>query len=82
MAAASVTAPWLLRRAFQALPFSQPLYAINKKLSLYGNLCSFPVQNPLRSSGFLMNSYIYLALVLSLILHLDLFWIGFVVISV
>ncbi|XWS28014.1 hypothetical protein CRYUN_Cryun25bG0029600 [Craigia yunnanensis] len=51
MAAASVTTPWLLRRAFQALPFSQPLYPINKKISFYGNLCSFPVQNPLRSSG-------------------------------
>ncbi|XWS28016.1 hypothetical protein CRYUN_Cryun25bG0029800 [Craigia yunnanensis] len=51
MAATSVTAPWLLRGAFQALPFSQPLYPINTKLSFYGNLCSFPVQNPLRSSG-------------------------------
>ncbi|XVE80126.1 hypothetical protein DITRI_Ditri14bG0114200 [Diplodiscus trichospermus] len=51
MAAASVTAPWLLRRALQALAFSPPLYPINKKLSFYGNLCSFPVQNPLRSSG-------------------------------
>ncbi|XP_022753267.1 uncharacterized protein LOC111301688 isoform X2 [Durio zibethinus] len=51
MSAASVTAPWLLRRAFQALAFSQPLYPINKKLSFYGNPCSFPVQNPLRSLG-------------------------------
>ncbi|XVF70191.1 hypothetical protein PTKIN_Ptkin11bG0141300 [Pterospermum kingtungense] len=53
MAAASVTAPWLLRRAFQALAFSRPLYPINKKLSFYGNLCPFLLQNPLslRTSG-------------------------------
>ncbi|GMI85327.1 hypothetical protein like AT1G53120 [Hibiscus trionum] len=50
MAAASVTSPWLLRRAFQALAFSQPLH-FNKNLSFYGNLCSFPFHNPLRSSG-------------------------------
>ncbi|EOY13020.1 hypothetical protein QUC31_002088 [Theobroma cacao] len=50
MAAASVAAPWLLRRAFQALAFCQPLH-INRNLSFYGNCCSFPVQTPLRSSG-------------------------------
>nr|KJB81957.1 hypothetical protein B456_013G169000 [Gossypium raimondii] len=50
MAAASVTSPWLLRKAFQALAFSQPLHT-NKHLSFYGNLCSFPFQYPLRSSG-------------------------------
>ncbi|XVF04233.1 hypothetical protein REPUB_Repub05bG0064700 [Reevesia pubescens] len=54
MGAASVTtAPWLLRKAFQALAFSQPRHPINNKtLSFYGNLCSFPLQTPLRSSGF------------------------------
>ncbi|OMO55619.1 hypothetical protein CCACVL1_27126 [Corchorus capsularis] len=50
-AAASVATPWLLRRAFQALAISQPFHS-NKKLSLYGNPCSFPVRIPLRSSGF------------------------------
>ncbi|OMO73303.1 hypothetical protein COLO4_27178 [Corchorus olitorius] len=50
-AAASVATPCLLRRAFQALAISQPFHS-NKKLSLYGNPCSFPVRIPLRSSGF------------------------------
>ncbi|KAK8507397.1 hypothetical protein V6N13_141418 [Hibiscus sabdariffa] len=50
MAAASATSPWLLRRAFQALAFSQPLH-FNKNLSFHGNLCTFPFHNPPRSSG-------------------------------